>query len=110
MKRFIVEVRQTIEVTIDETKLDEAFMTEFRESFYPFTTLGQHACHLAQLHARGVIDWVTAGSPFVEGYGKLADFGVTLRKLDGDEDVEEADVVPPKPVDNPGGPRSGRRR
>jgi hypothetical protein len=40
---------------------DEAAMSEFRESYYPFHTLEQHAEHLAQFTAR-------FGHGFIEGY------------------------------------------
>ncbi len=73
MKTFTVEVTQVVTVELDETKFDEAFMQEFRESFYGFHTIERHAEHIAQLEARGLIgDW----KPFIEGYGPAEDMGI----------------------------------
>lgn len=76
MKTFTVEVTQTVTVTLDETKFDETFMKEFRESFYQFDTLEEHAEHLAQLEARGLVDDY---EPFIEGYGPAEDMGIKLK-------------------------------
>lgn len=83
MKTFNVLVTQMIKVTVDETKFDETFMEEFRDSFFPFDTLEEHVCHLGQLHARGVED-----DEFIEGYGPAEDMGITLRTLWGEEELE----------------------
>lgn len=82
-----VMVTQRIEVTLDKAKFDEAFMAEFRGSMYPFTTINEHAAHLAQLHARGLYD-LTWESTFVEGYGNAVDMGISARQVSQDEEVE----------------------
>ncbi|KQV66599.1 hypothetical protein [Caulobacter sp. Root343] len=74
VRKFSVLVSQVVEVTIDDSKLDEAFMAEFRASHYQFDTVEQHAEHIAQLAARGLIDM--GPNPFVEGYGPLVEVGV----------------------------------
>lgn len=69
-----VAVTTVIEVTVDETKFDEAFMTEFRQQMYHFTSLDAHMEHLAQMHARGLYD----DTDFIEGYGRAKDMGIKL--------------------------------
>jgi hypothetical protein len=81
-RMFRVEVTQTVEVELDPTKFDEAFMEEFRESFFPFSDLGDHAEHLAQLEARGVVDLGRYSTEFVEGYGPIKDMGISARVID----------------------------
>lgn len=69
-----VEVRQTIEVTIDETKFTPKFMEEFRGSFFCFYTLKDHIEHLAQLAAREVVH----DGSFIEGYGPAKEMGISF--------------------------------
>lgn len=74
----LVQVTMTVEVTVDETKFDETFMTEFRKYMYPnFTTLDRHMEHLAQMHARGLY----TDEDFIEGYGQAKDMGIGLDRL-----------------------------
>lgn len=87
MKKFIVEVRQTVEVELDETKFDEAFMEEFRDSFYPFMTLADHAEHIAQLQARGIYDLDFIPTQFIEGYGAAIDMGIKASVTGTDMEV-----------------------
>lgn len=67
MKKFKCEVTRvdTYIVEIDETVINEAWMAEFRESFYQFTDLRDHAKHLAQHQAR------FGSSCWPEGYGMV---------------------------------------
>lgn len=78
MTKKKVEVRQTIEVTVDETKFDESFMEDFRRTMYPFQTLDEHIEHLAQLSARGII---FNEDSFIEGYGVAKDMGIKFCDL-----------------------------
>lgn len=89
MKRtFDTTVAINVRVTLDDAHFNEAFMGEFRESFYPFHTLRRHVQHLAQLEARGMVhDY----KPFVEGYGELEDMGISLNAVDFE--VTECDEV-----------------
>ncbi len=67
--KFECEVIQTsvVQVEIDDESMDEKFMAEFRASFYPFTTLKEHAEHIAQMAARDLFGW----DGFAEGYGHI---------------------------------------
>lgn len=76
-----VEVRQTVEVQLDESKFTEQFMAEFRREFYDYATIEQHARHLATLYTFGMV------SDFIEGYGDPADFGIKFREQDTDSEV-----------------------
>lgn len=70
-----------VTVEIDDAKVDAAFMAEFRQSFFQFHTLEEHAQHIAQLAARGIIDATGRDSnEFVEGYGPLEDAGIRYSK------------------------------
>lgn len=81
--KFTVAVTQIVEVELDETKFDEAFMAEFRESFYPFWEIEDHAEHIAQLEARGLLS-----EEFTEGYGPLKDMGIVADVIDCNEELE----------------------
>lgn len=65
LKTFEVQVTRTTDVTIsiDTDKFGEEQMAEFRKSFYDFTTLEEHAGHIAQYVVRG------DEPAFLEGYG-----------------------------------------
>ena len=77
MKTFRISVAQTIDITLDKTKFDGDFMSDFRKSFYPFNTMEEHAEHLAQLCARGIHDLSPYVSDFVEGYGPSLGMGIS---------------------------------
>ncbi len=83
IKKFTVEVLTTVEVTIDDQKLDQEFMDDFSRYFYELDTLEEHACYLAQLEAREMIGW----DDFVEGYGDLKELGIELKVIDRTEEV-----------------------
>lgn len=80
--KLTVEVTQLVEVELDESKFDEAFMEEFRQSFYQFDTIEEHAEHLAQIHARGVIELDSYTPEFVEGYGPQNEMGIKAKTID----------------------------
>lgn len=86
MKRFQVEVVQTFDIKVDESKFTEQFMADFRKSFYEFHTIDDHVKHLAQLYARGI---VTPFSRFIEGYGAPEDIGLSFTEVDQEEDIVE---------------------
>lgn len=75
MKTFEVDVIQTVRVTLDETKFTPEFLNEFANSFYPFLDIEDHAEHIAQLRARGIIEIDHVGE-FIEGYGPSDEFGM----------------------------------
>lgn len=76
MKRTVL-VFMEVEVTVDETAFTPEFMAEFEANFFPFDTIEDHICHIAQLEAREVLR-----RDFTEGYGPLSKMGI------------EAEVVP----------------
>lgn len=90
MATFTVDVTQRIEVNLDETKFDEAFMAEFRESFYSFDSIEEHAEHIAQLQARGIVDLegYFSSREFIEGYGLAKEMGISARVID--TEIEQA--------------------
>lgn len=90
MKRtFEVSVTQVFEITLDEDKMDEKFMEEFRESFFPYFSLEDHAKHIAQLLARGI--YYGFNGEFWEGYGKIKeDLGASFRCIEQWEEVNWA--------------------
>jgi len=83
MIRKTVEVRQYVEVVVDETKLDDEFQKEFREDFYPFQGIDDHIRHIAQLKARNLI----VADRFIEGYGILDDMGISAKIIAQDDDI-----------------------
>lgn len=90
MAKFEISVTQVLEITIDENKMNEEFMEEFRKNFYPFMYLEDHAKHIAQLYARGIYSGWT--NEEVEGYGSLReDFGVRVSDVDQWENVDKID-------------------
>jgi len=89
MAKFNCEFIQPVLVTLDETKFTPEFMQEFRESFYDFWTIEQHAAHIAQLAARGLRDF--SHNDFVEGYGVVGEMGISSVILNNSEiSVESA--------------------
>ena len=76
MRKFTIIVEQEVTVELDETKFDEDFMQEFRDGFYPFFELRDHAEHIAQLQARGVVDADQFSGCFIEGYGQTKLMGI----------------------------------
>ena len=68
MKKFRCVVTRVDEfvVELDETVLNEEFNKEFRESFYNFHDLEDHAKHMAQLQARFGDE-----EDFIEEYGYI---------------------------------------
>lgn len=80
-----VTVTQRIEVEYDEAKLsDEEFNKEFNRYFFETSGIDDHVKHLATCEARGIIGF----SNFVEGYGELSEFGIKLREIDCDAEID----------------------
>lgn len=85
MKTFDVAVTQIVRVSLDESKFDEAFLAEFRESFYPFHDVQRHAEHIGQLIARGLFEpFDLVRGEFIEGYGTATDFGLSAKIIETD--------------------------
>jgi len=79
MPTFRVEVTQEVKVKIDEDEYTEEDLEAFREDFYNFIDYEDHAQHLAQLKARGLIG--NRRGDFVEGYGPLDEAGIQVSKI-----------------------------
>ncbi len=79
-----VVVSQVVEVTVDDTKFTPEFFAEFEASMFPYGTIDRHIEHLAQLHARGIVDQ----GDFIEGYGPSADMGISLNVEPGSTETE----------------------
>ena len=64
MKKFRVTVTREdkYEIEFDEEIYNEEFIEDFKEVFYNFDSLKEHAGHIAQHRAR-------FGQRFIEGYG-----------------------------------------
>lgn len=79
MKSFTIEVTQTVRVRIDEKKLSP-LMDQFNRTITDFGYDGDavelHAKHIAQLAARGVVDF--GPRDFVEGYGNVDEAGISV--------------------------------
>lgn len=84
MRTFDVEVTQTVRVSLDENKFDEAFMQEFREGFFDYDTLEQHAQHIGRLFALGLIELGWSRTDFIEGYGHASDMGIAAETISED--------------------------
>jgi hypothetical protein len=81
--KFIVAVTQIVEVELDESKFTNDWLADYCEHFYITTrNVEDHAMHIAQLHARGLLD-----PHFTEGYGRLADMGIKARITEQDEEI-----------------------
>ncbi|MCK9615913.1 MAG: hypothetical protein M0R48_10585 [Candidatus Omnitrophica bacterium] len=84
MRTITVEVTNTVEVTLDETKFTPEFMKAFSSYMWPVDDIEEHAIHLAQMHVRGMADWP---STFIEGYGPAEKMGISFRITDRSEKV-----------------------
>lgn len=69
-------------VEFDESVLDEKWMADFRNVFYDFHTLEEHADHIAKFRAR-------FGRRFIDGYGIPLENGKKPYGV-SDRDVNEA--------------------
>lgn len=91
--KFETETTTYVTVVLDETKFTPEFMEEFRQGFYKFNSLKDHAMHLASLYATGRVDSFTA---FIEGYGYTHEMGIEFNEeytyTDGHEVVEGRDA------------------
>lgn len=89
MLEYTINFTQTVKVVLDETKFTPQFLEEFREHLYQFDSIAQHAEHLAQLHARGLVDDFS----FIEGYGPAKDMGICFDIVDSEMEVLHVEPV-----------------
>lgn len=84
--KFFVDVTQRVEVTVDETKFTPEFLADFQRMISPrIKTVDDHARHLGELCARGVITTVYTE---VDVYGFLHAMGVKLTRNPDCTEVE----------------------
>ena len=85
---FEVDVTQRVRVTLDPAKFTVDFMADFRKYFFPLESVSEHAEHLAQLVARGVVELSSyAPSEFVEGYGPIGEMGISAEVVSCEEEI-----------------------
>lgn len=75
-KSFVVTVTATVRVKLDASKFTPDFMEDFRQHFFPFDTIEEHAEHIGQLAARELYSFGFNRDEFVEGYGKIGPMGI----------------------------------
>lgn len=75
VRKFEIEVTHHVAVEIDDSIIDEKFMSDFREYMYDFEELEDHAKHIAQMEARGLIGF----DNFVEGYGDIRQRKISVK-------------------------------
>lgn len=84
MKRVVlVTISTMVEVQVREELFTEEWLAEWRRAFYPFHTVNDHIEHIAQLAARDMLS-----ETFTEGYGPLADMGISARTVDWSQETE----------------------
>ena len=72
--KFRVVVTQVVDVELDESKLNDEFNKEFSSYMWPVDSIEEHAKHIAQLEARGLV----GPDKFVEGYGDLKEMNCSV--------------------------------
>ena len=86
-----ITVSIDVDVALREEAFTEAFMEGYRDLIAPFFDVKDHALHIADLVARGVIEEIEAPhrgvEQFVEGYGRIGDF--VTRAVIGEVDADE---------------------
>lgn len=80
-----VEVRQTVRVSVDESKFTPEFMREFQDMMHPIDSVAEHATWLGELYARGIVD--DGPSEFIEGYGRPADMGIKFEQVEVSSEI-----------------------
>jgi hypothetical protein len=82
-----IDVTQTVEVTVDETKFTPEMMSAFRDTFYDFHDLDDHMKHFAQLEARGITYQPHVNNEFIEGYGHANEYSIKARVIDTEIEI-----------------------
>jgi len=78
IRKYKVEVLTEVEVTIDDSIIDDEFNEVFSRHFWQADCLEDHAKYLAEMQAIGRIQY----DRFVEGYGDINDCGITIKEGD----------------------------
>lgn len=72
-----ITVTQEIAVTVDESRFTPEFMENYSKHFHECETVEDHMKYIAESYARGI---VTFNGDFLEGYGKMDDFGISCKR------------------------------
>ena len=80
MKRT-VEVTISVDVTVDEEKLNKGFIDDFKKYMYPFE-IEDHIKHIAECKVGGIIS-----DNSLEGYGDLSDMGIVVKETGGKSEI-----------------------
>lgn len=64
---------QGVDLVLKEDAFTPEFLKEFAETICEYS-IKDHAEHIAQLVARGIVDPLFFSSQFIEGYGHLGEF------------------------------------
>ena len=80
-----VTVTQEIEVKVDESKFTPEFLEAFKRHFFPLNDIDDHIKFIAESHARGIVG--NFKSDFLEGYGRLDDFGISVKRTSQDSEI-----------------------
>lgn len=78
-----VEVTFLVEVTVDEAKFTPQFLAEFKQALHDFEDVESHIEHIAFLKVQDLLR-----PDFTEGYGKLAEMGITATVYDSETEIE----------------------
>lgn len=72
-----ITVTQEIEVTVDESRFTPEFMENYSKYFHECEAVEDHMKYIAESYARGI---VMSNHDFLEGYGKLNEFGIKCKR------------------------------
>lgn len=89
IREFSVDVTLTVLVKLDDEKLNAEFNEEFQKYMWKIDSIEDHAKYLAQLAARGLIEYRN----FVEGYGDLKELGCSVEITDQSEECEACEAI-----------------
>lgn len=78
IRTFKVQVMTEVEVTIDDTVIDDKFNKQFSKYFWETDCIEDHAKYLAEMKSSGRIH----SGMFVEGYGDLSEAGIIIKEED----------------------------
>ncbi|MET3508273.1 hypothetical protein [Halalkalibacter oceani] len=85
MKKFkcVIKKRYEYEIELDENQMNKEWMEGWKNVFYDFDSLEEHAEHIAQVRAN-------KGTGFIEGYGNVLENGKRPLFLRENEKINES--------------------
>lgn len=98
-ENFDVTVTQTVHVVLKPQAFTPEFTKEFSETIFHADRLTDHAEHIGQLIARGLVSEVSEytkpeHSEFVDGYGPIKEFVHEALIKDRETEIEVEQVFP----------------